>query len=445
LKDLLSPQHYPKDATEPYDDISWELPAHYHLQVLPTADPVIRSAGLDPLTTPPQPKGRITKIEGTNYLLRDTGQEGLLEARFLLSKFDVQVAEQSFTSGAVAYPTGSWIIAAQSGVSEALQQVADRLGFTFESTRTLPKVPHHSAEVPRLGVWVPWADTDSIGWVRYSLDQRKVPHVYIRDEDIRGGKLNDKIDVLLYGHVDLELAEQIQGLPKTWSPMAFKKTPQTPSLGTPAESDDITGGIGWEGLAEIQSFIEKGGLFITLGSGSMLALETGIIRGVRRDAGGVPRSSQGGGGEAAAAAQASQTRTPGAHLRVTFDRPDHPIAYGYPARTYVFRQNFPLYATPRRWLRMAYCTTCLDGPVDPSMVVLEWGDREGAPILVSGQIWGEENLIGRPAILDSPVGRGHIIAFNFNPLHRDLNRGDQRMLWNAILNWQAILAAPAKE
>ena len=32
-----------------------------------------------------------------------------------------------------------------------------------------------------------------------------------------------------------------------------------------------------------------------------------------------------------------------------------------------------------------------------------------------------------------------MVAFNFNPMHRDLNRGDQRMLWNAILNWQAIV------
>jgi hypothetical protein len=125
---------------------------------------------------------------------------------------------------------------------------------------------------------------------------------------------------------------------------------------------------------------------------------------------------------------------------VTFDQPEHPIAYGYAQETYVFRQNFPLYATPRKWLRMAYCTTCLDGPKDTSSVVLEWGDRQGAPFLVSGQVWGEGNLIGRPAILDSPVGKGHVVTFNFNPLHRDLNRGDQRMLWNAIINWQAIVA-----
>ncbi|MGB6604866.1 MAG: hypothetical protein WBE65_11310, partial [Steroidobacteraceae bacterium] len=158
--------------------------------------------------------------------------------------------------------------------------------------------------------------------------------------------------------------------------------------------------------------------------------------------GGVPRSAQGGGAASAAAGLSSAARTPGSHVRVTFDQPDSPIAYGYPARTWVFRQNFPVYATPRRWLRMAYCTTCLDGPVDKSGVVLEWGDREGAPFVVSGQAWGEENLIGHPAILNLPSGRGRVVAFNFNPLHRDLNRGDQRMLWNAIINWRAILARP---
>jgi hypothetical protein len=290
-------------------------------------------------------------------------------------------------------------------------------------------------------VWVPWADTDSIGWIRYSLDQRKVPYTYLRDEDIRAGNLHSKIDVLLYGHVDLELAEQIEGLPRAWSPMPFKKTMQTPSFGTPAESEDITGGIGYEGLAQIQRFIEDGGLMVTLGSGSMLALEGGLVRFVRRSSGGVPRSAAGGGGSSSAAAQQAGTRTPGAHVRVTFDRPHHPIAYGYPTHTWVFRQNFPLYNTPRRWLRMAYCTTCLDGPEDRSGIVMEWGDSENKDFVVSGQAWGEENLIGRPAILDMPVGKGHVVTFNFNPMHRDLNRGDQRLLWNALLNWQAILTA----
>ncbi len=442
--DLLTPQHYPKDATEPYDDVSWDLLAHYHLQATATADASVRSANLALLTEAPRPEGKVERSAGGVYLLNDTGQEGLLEARFKLSGLDVQIAERSFTLGGASYNAGTWMIRDQPGTFEALQDTAKELALNFTAASSVPDVARHAAKTPRVGVWVPWADTDSIGWLRYSLDQRKVPYIYLRDEDIRAGNLRDKIDVLLYGNVDLELAEQIQGIPKKWSPMAFKKTPQTSSFGTPAETDDITGGIGWEGMAKIQEFVEQGGLFVTLGSGSMLALEGGIVRGVRRDAGGVPRSSQGGGVESAAASQQTDTRTPGAHVRVTFDRPEHPIAYGYPARTYVFRQNFPLYAMPRQWLRMAYCTTCLDGPLDTSSVVMEWGDRGGEPFLVSGQVWGERNLIGRPAILDSPVGKGHVVSFNFNPLHRDMNRGDQRLLWNAIINWQAIVAGGAK-
>jgi hypothetical protein len=440
--DLLAPQNYPKDGGEPYDDVSWEFPANYHLQAIATADVSVRQATLTTLRETPHPAG-VLHGTGKIFVVADTGQEGLLEARYRLARFKIDIAEQPFTLHGVAYAAGSWLIAAQPGLQDALLDCAARLALDFIGEDSMPMVAHHTADVPRLGVWVPWADTDSIGWIRYSLDQRHIPYHYVRDEDIRTGEFRQSVDVLLYGNVDLELADQIQGLPKAWGPMPFEKTASTPSLGTPASSHDITGGIGGQGLEQLQRFVDGGGLMITLGSGSMLPLEGGMVRGVRRDSGGVPRSSQGGGAAAAMAAQQSVTRTPGAHLRVSFARPDHPIAYGYPVSTHVFRQNFPLYAEPRRWGRMSYCTTCLDGPVDSRGVVLRWGGADGQPLLVSGQVWGEENLIGRPAILDMPVGRGHVVAFNFNPLDRDLNRGDHRMVWNAIINWQAIVAQPA--
>jgi Zinc carboxypeptidase len=439
--DLLTPQRYPKESSEPYDDVSWELPAHYRLEAIPTADVSVRAASLVSLAEAPHPQGHVTGT-GPVFLMKDTGQEGLLAARYRLADREIAIAERPFKAGGADFPAGSWILPAQPGLAEAIGAVAGELGLDFVRVSVAPEVPRHTAKAARIGVWVPWADTDSIGWVRYSLDQRKVPYTYLRDEDIRAGALRDRVNVVLYGHVDLELAEQIVGLPAAWGPMPFKKTPQTPSFGTPAESDDITGGIGYAGLAQLQRFVEEGGLLVTLGSGSMLPLEGGMVRGVRRSSGGVPRSTAGGGTASAAAAQGAATRTPGAHVRVTFDRPDHPLAYGYPARTHVFRQNFPLYDTPRRWLRMAYCSTCLDGPEDRSAIVMEWGGGPGEPFVVSGQAWGEERLIGRPAILDMPVGHGHVVAFNFNPLHRDLNRGDHRLVWNAILNWQAIVKHP---
>ena len=37
------------------------------------------------------------------------------------------------------------------------------------------------------------------------------------------------------------------------------------------------------------------------------------------------------------------------------------------------------------------------------------------------------------------TGANHsVVAYNFNPMHRDLNRSDYRLLWNGILNWRQL-------
>ncbi len=212
--------------------------------------------------------------------------------------------------------------------------------------------------------------------------------------------------------------------------MPFDRTEEYPSLGWPVASDDITGGIGWHGLANLDAFVRDGGVLITLGNGSTLVLDSGLVRNVQR-------------------ADLHGVTTPGAHLRTSFLQPGHPIAYGYPRQGYAFRSPYPFYDPPRRWLTMSYCTSCLDGPLDLRHVVLQWGtlpfDRAGdfpggpaAPILVSGGGKNQQALEGRPALLDVPLGRGNVIAFNFNPMHRDLNHADSRYLYNGILNWRHI-------
>ena len=295
---------------------------------MPTADSQVRALSLTPLTAAPQVEGSVAGT-GPVFLLKDSGQESLLEARFALARFKVAIAERAFRVGDTDYPAGSWILAPQAGLAAAVHDAATKLGLKFASLTTVPEVARHEAPVPRLGLWVPWADTDTIGWARYTLDQRHIPYVYVRDEDIRAGKLRDRYDVLLYGHVDLELAEQIEGLHKQWSPMPFKKTTATPSLGTPASSDDITGGIGYGGLAELQKFIDGGGLLITLGNGTHAAARgrPGARRAARGRRGAAQHS--GGGAAAMAASQNAETKTPGSHVRVSFVRPRHPIAYGY--------------------------------------------------------------------------------------------------------------------
>jgi hypothetical protein len=418
--DLLLPQRFPAGSPHlPYDDVSWSLPVHYGLAVAAVADPGIAAVPLTPMSGHAQPEGAVHGVGGA-FLLPDRGQEAFLAARSRLAPFRVEIAAQAFDAAGRGYPRGSWVLPPQEGLAGALAGVARELALDFEAVAGAPDVRRHDAPFPRIGVLVPWADTDGIGWLRYTLDRQRIPYLYLRDEDVRAGGLRAKVDVIVYGQVRLDLQAQIHGIPKAWGPMPFTRTPEFPSHGAPVASDDITGGLGWAGLGELQRFVEDGGLLVTLGSGSALALEGGLVRGVRR-------------------APAPDVRTPGVELRARFARPDHPVAYGYPAETSVFRTNLPLYDVPRRWLEAAYCTSCLDGPEDRAAVVLEWGGA-GEPMVVSGGARGESELAGRPALLDAPLGQGRVIAFNFNPVHRDLNRSDHRLLWNALLNWRSLLA-----
>ncbi len=428
--DLLTPQEFPKDSENPpYDDISWALPIHYGVEVERIDDEKIKTIPLEPLTEAVHAEGEV-RGQGPVFVLQDSGQEALLAARFRLSRFAVEIAEEPFVVGTTEYSRGSWILPAQEGLRPELDKVATELALDFASAPTMPDVVRHPAVVPRIGVWVPWADTDSIGWIRYTLDQEAIPYTYLRDEEIRAGNLLQIVDVIVYGNVLLELPGQIHGIERRHGPMPFTKTPEFPSHGVPVASEDITGGIGWKGMGNLQEFLEAGGIFITLGRGTTLALESGLARNLR------PSKVQG-------------IFTPGAELKATFTQPNHPLAYGYPKVTSAFRSNYTVYDLPRRWLTMAYCTSCLDGPVNREPVVLQWGTGDGGDdgkaqsMVVSGGARGEEKLEGLPAILDLAVGKGHLLAFNFNPLHRDLNHSDFRFLWNGILNWNALTPAEA--
>jgi hypothetical protein len=176
-------------------------------------------------------------------------------------------------------------------------------------------------------------------------------------------------------------------------------------------------------MANLQEFLERGGVLITLGNGSALALDGGLARGVSRASG------------------AGSVWTPGVELKTKFLRPEHPIAYGYQPVDSVFRASFPVYtvAPPdRRWIVLQWGTRPPKENRDPAETAPTPAAGDGT-MVVSGGAKGEDALEGRPAILDIPHGKGHVIAYNFNPQHRDLNRSDYRLLWNAILNWKAIV------
>ena len=54
------------------------------------------------------------------------------------------------------------------------------------------------------------------------------------------------------------------------------------------------------------------------------------------------------------------------------------------------------------------------------------------------------DLVGKPAVIDVEVGKGRVVAFDFDPIHRYQTESDFRLVWNAILNWNDLPPAAAR-
>jgi hypothetical protein len=68
--------------------------------------------------------------------------------------------------------------------------------------------------------------------------------------------------------------------------------------------------------------------------------------------------------------------------------------------------------------------------------------RTTKSLVLCGGIKGADEIIGKPAILDSPSSKGHMVAFDFDPIHRYLTLSDFRLVWNTLLNWNDLPPIP---
>ena len=60
------------------------------------------------------------------------------------------------------------------------------------------------------------------------------------------------------------------------------------------------------------------------------------------------------------------------------------------------------------------------------------------PYVRSGMVRNEQTIIGQGSIFNIPVGKGNVLAFTFDPLHRYLNHHDAPLVWNALINWNHL-------
>jgi hypothetical protein len=64
--------------------------------------------------------------------------------------------------------------------------------------------------------------------------------------------------------------------------------------------------------------------------------------------------------------------------------------------------------------------------------------RKVDDLLISGGLAGGEELAGTPALIDAPLGKGHIVMFGFNPMWRHETHGSYFLVFNAMMNFNNL-------
>lgn len=456
-KTLLQAQPFPASAkTTPYDDVAWSLDLMLDVEVLAIDDPAVLAldgagegsqlspvADLDAVDDHLGAQTATPSGPGTRWLIEHRGQASLATLRWALPK---AAKVRALSEAWQGHPAGSLIVEGLAG-EELARHTAPLL---LDALALEGEAPGEAATVevnrPRVALFHTWRYTQDSGWARYTLEQLGVEFTLIDKDDLRAGGLADRFDLILVpSQGGMRFADIVHGVDTKWGPLAYTTTPEFPSHGVVDSSPDITGGMGFAGLGELEAFVRSGGTLVCLGSAGVLAADGGLAPGVRSlDPGG----------------------TPGSHLTTKRLRPDHPLAWGYEAVDWVFRGNLPVYAV-RDWdwgrtVVQFGTKTHVDAqreadrkadiPAEPEALAELEGDAPAqpeaaepteppspstgsakAPLARSGIVTKPKAIERRAALLDVPVGDGRVLLFAWNPLHRHQNEHDFAYVTNALL------------
>lgn len=433
---LLTEQKYPKEAKfPPYDDIAWTLGYLYGVDVEKEDSISYDADELTMLNEDAVYEGEIMG-DGKSYFLSYQAQNTLLPALYWLKSenknIDIQILEDEFILSEDTLFQGSVYF---KGIS---QKQADHLATEFgldllKGDQAPDSDKTHSVTLPKVAIYHTWFNTQDEGWSRYTFEQRGIPYTSIDKDDLKAGGLKAKFDVILVPRVRGNGSDFIHGVTTEFGPLPFTKTEEYPSHGFPDSSPDITGGPGFLGIENLKKFVEEGGLIITLDNSTNMVAETGITRKLE-------------------SYSASGLFHPGSVVTVKIKQSKSPVLYGFPETFSIFRGNGPLYSVDlkdRDMMLLQYGTKPLkdeieyNGPIMgmPDQQAVQKKKEEGGkevPYVRSGMVRNEQTIIGQGTIFNIPVGKGNVVAFTFDPLHRYLNHHDAPLVWNSLINWNHL-------
>ncbi len=393
--------NYPDPDLQTYDDSGWTMGLMLHADVVEVDDVGILDVEA-PLVGEVELAGSVSGPRTPSvYAVAHLGSTNMITLRYRLEDLAVHAAEAPFEADDTEMPAGSFLIRAE-GNAERIQAAVRELGLTAVGLSAMPDVATHEIDVPRIAMYSMWGSTQEVGWVRHTFDRFEIPYDLIFKERVRAGDLRRDYDVVLLPSQGRDGKSLVYDLEPKDRPIAYTKTPEFRNLGMYGSSEDITGGMGLEGVLELKKFLAAGGVMITLGNATALPTDFGLVRSI------------------SGSRPSGNFYAPRPIVEGEVTHPEHPVFYGYAETTLPLKYaNGPLLQVPEK-----------DRDEQVLMKFVGGGDA-----VLSGLMRGADQIKDRPALVDVPVGEGRLLMFSTNPVYRWQNHGEFNMLFNALMNY----------
>jgi Zinc carboxypeptidase len=470
---LLDYQYWSPDDPQktPYDDTGWTFGELFGVQVTRVTDPKVLDVGMERVKVIHAPSS--VSGDATIYAINNNAEPTLATLRYKLRDASMEAAEEPFELAGKKFTRGSFLI--RNATRAQLNDAISDLGLQATPVSAMPSVKTHPVRAARIAFVHTWLSTQAEGWWRIALDNLGIPYDYISTQVVsKTSDLNAKYDVILFPPVGFFSSPTaiINGLPSAWgNPLPWKTTPETPNLvGKNDSTDDMRPGLGWEGVANLQNFVNKGGVLLTATDTSRFALSIGLADGV-------------------SVGNAQRMKIVGSVIGTRLVDGASPIAYGYDEKLSAYCDNSPIFSLTsvsgarggRRlggemrtrptgrgtaddpdftvgrpgievpeepkaeiWENPLLTDEQLHNnyrvipPANRARVIFRYADSK--ELLISGLVEGGDEIAQHAAVIDVPTGSGHVILFSINPVYRGETRGTYSLVLNTILNFDSLNA-----
>ena len=400
VMDMFEPQDHPDNIpyagaapTPPYDHAGWTLAFQMGVEFDRILDGF--TGPFEPVTdwNVKPPAGTVTSAaRAAGYLISHQLVDSFVALnRLLAAKEDVYWL-----------PNGSWYVSARPSTRAALEKIAAELGVSAAATVDPPAAAALKLRSPRVGLWDQYGGSMDSGWARWILEQYQFPFEKVFAPTLDAGNLNAKYDVIVFVE---------GGIPAAGGGGGGAAQPAAADI--PAEYRPMLGRVTAERtIPELRRFVDNGGTVITIGASSTnLAQHFKLPIADHLVENGKPLPE-------------ARFYAPGSVLTARVDV-THPLAHGMKERTDIFFDNSPVFRLEA-------------AAAGQAVKAVAWFDT--ATPLKSGWAWGQSYLQNGVAVIDAPLGKGHVLLFGPEIMKRAQPHGTFKFLFNGI--YYSVAASP---